>query len=91
MTNRRVLIIKNMSSSKPQIEERELPETQAMRLKHGRDGLGTIIFEKKTRFVWTGQSGTIETYEFSFKHIANAEAVYGLIQAAQFGYSAQLA
>lgn len=46
-----------------------------------------IIFEKKTCLV--GQA--VETYEFSFKHIADAKAVCGLIQAAQFGSSAVLA
>lgn len=91
LTDQRVLIIGSMNKPELEIQERELPETQAMRLKHGRASIGTIIFEKKTRFMWTGQSGTVETYEFSFKHITDAEAVYGLIQAAQFGYSAQLA
>ena len=82
VTNKRILVVKHVGKPRQTLQERELPETRKMRLKCGRDGIGTIIFEKKTRIV--GQ--TVETYEFSFKHIANAEAVYGLIQAAQFGY-----
>ena len=83
LTNQRVLIV-TLSPSEPQIMERELPETRNMRLKRGRDGFGTIIFEKITRLV----GKDLETYEFSFQHIADAETVYGLIQAAQFGYGA---
>ena len=84
VTNQRILRVKYPDKPRQAFEERELPETRGMRLKRGRDGFGTLIFEKKTRIV--GQ--TVETYEFSFKHIADAETVYGLIQAAQFGYGA---
>jgi hypothetical protein len=82
LTNRRVLIINNITSSNPLVSERELPETAGMRLVRGRSGFGTIIFEKKTRFVWSGQSSTIETYEFAFGHVADAEVVFGKIKAA---------
>ncbi len=84
LTNQRVLILM-LSPSGPQIMERELPETRNMRLKRGQNGVGTIIFEKITRLV--GQD--LETYEFSFQQIADVEAVYGMIQAAQFGYRMQ--
>lgn len=57
-----------------------------MRLKRGRNGFGTIIFEKITRLV--GQD--LETYEFSFQQVADVEAVYGLIRAAQFGYGSSV-
>ena len=64
-----------------------LLETRSMRLKRGRNGFGTIIFEKITRL--TGALGQDwETYEFSFQHIADVEMVFGLIQAARFGYRA---
>jgi hypothetical protein len=71
LTSRRVLIIKEASTKTPKIEERELPETAKMRLVRGRNGFGTIVFEKKTRIA----GNTVETYEFSFQHIADAEAV----------------
>lgn len=83
LTNQRVLVVKGANGSRPQTEERELRETAAMKLKAGRDGFGTVIFEKKTRFVWHGQGGTVETYEFSFKHIADAQAVFAQIQTAR--------
>lgn len=83
LTNQRVLVVKGANGSRPQTEERELWETAAMKLKAGRDGFGTVIFEKKTRFVWHGQSGTVETYEFSFKHVADAQSVFEQIQAAR--------
>ncbi len=84
LTSQRVLVLHGMKQGQPtKTEERELWETAAMKLKAGRDGFGTVIFEKKTRFVWHGQSGTVETYEFSFKHIADAGAVFAQIQAAR--------
>lgn len=86
LTDRRVLVIHNPQHRQPNVEERELPETADMRLVPGRDGYGTVIFEKKTRFVWHGQSGTVETYEFSFKHIADAKAVFAQVRAAHAGY-----
>ena len=86
LTNRRVLVIKPRRNSPPLVEERELAETAGMRLTRGRDGFGTIVFEKKTRFVWHGQSGTVETYEFSFQHVAHAEAVFDQIRAARAAY-----
>ena len=70
LSNRRVLII-TLSASGPQIMERELLKTRNMRLKHGRNGFGTIIFEKITRLV--GQD--LETYKFSFQHITDVETV----------------
>ena len=88
LTNRRVFVVKDAGNRGQEIEERELPELVNTRLKRGKNGFGTIIFEKKTRFIGTGRGGTIETYEFSFEHIADAEAVSILIQAAQAGYSA---
>lgn len=79
LTSRRVILIKNAAGKTPKIEERELPETAKMRLARGRNGFGTIVFEKKTRVV----GNTVETYEFSFKHIADAEAVFGQIASAR--------
>lgn len=79
LTSRRVLVIKNAAGKAPKIEERELLETVKMRLARGRHGFGTIIFEKKTRIA----GNTVETYEFSFKHIADAEAVFAQIAAAR--------
>lgn len=84
LTSRRVLVIKNAGTTHPKIEERELPETAKMRLARGRNGFGTVVFEKKTRVV----GNTVETYEFSFKHIADAEAVFGQIGAARQNYFA---
>ena len=83
LTNQRVLVVKNANALHLQTDERELRETAAMKLKAGRDGFGTVLFEKKTRFVWHGQSGTVETYEFSFKHVADAPAVFAQIQTAR--------
>lgn len=83
LTNQRVLVIKDMGGGRRSVEERELRETAGMRLARGRDGFGTIIFEKKTRWVWHGQGATRETYEFSFKHIPEAETVYARIAAAR--------
>lgn len=83
LTNQRVLVVKGANGPRPQTDERELWETAAMKLKAGRDGFGTVIFEKKTRFVWHGQSGTVETYEFSFKAVADAQAVFAQIQTAR--------
>lgn len=83
LTSQRVLVVKGANGSRPQTDERELRETAAMKLKAARDGFGTVIFEKKTRFVWHGQSGTVETYEFSFKHVADAAAVFAQIQTAR--------
>lgn len=85
LTNQRVLVVKGASGPRSHTEERELWETAAMKLKAGRDGFGTVIFEKKTRFVWHGQSGTVETYEFSFKHVADAQSVFEKIEAARMG------
>lgn len=79
LTSRRVFVIKNAAGKTPKIEERELPETDKMWLARERNGFGTIVFEKKTRIV----GNTVETYEFSFKHIADAEAVFGQIAAAR--------
>ena len=84
LTSQRVLVLHGMKQGQPtKSEERELWETAAMKLKAGRDGFGTVIFEKKTRFVWHGQSGTVETYEFSFKHVADAQSVFEQIEAAR--------
>lgn len=84
LTSRRVLVIKNASNTHPKIEERELPETAKMRLARRRSGFGTIVFEKKMRVV----GNTVETYGFSFKHIADAETVFAQIAAARQNYFA---
>jgi len=84
LTNRRVLVISSAAGKTPEVEDRELPETVKMRLARGRNGFGTIVFEKMTRF--TGDN--TDTYEFSFKHIADAEAVFGQIAAARQSYIA---
>ena len=79
LTSQRVIVVKGADRPKPKTEERELPETAKMRMGRGHDGFGMIIFEKKTRIV----GHTVETYEFSFKHIADAEAVFAQIAAAR--------
>ncbi len=84
LTSRRVLVISNAAGKTPKVEDRELPETKTMRLARGRNGFGTVIFEKKTRIV----GHTVETYEFSFKHIVDAEAVLAQIVAARQSYFA---
>lgn len=84
LTSRRILVISSAAGKTPKVEDRELPETAKMRLVRGRDGFGTIVFEKMTRF--TGDN--VDTYEFSFRHIADAEAVFGQISAARQGYFA---
>ena len=54
-----------------------------MHLVRGPGGTGTLIFEKRSRFVWHGQSGTVVTEQFAFQSIAGAEEVFHLITQAR--------
>lgn len=83
LTNRRVLVLKNSRSGRRTLEERGLAETAGMRLVSGKDGFGTIIFEKITHWVWHGQGGSRETYEYSFKHIPDARSVFEAVATAR--------
>ena len=85
VTNRRVFVLKTVGRGQRTLEERTLAETANMRLVAGKNGSGTIIFERHTHWVWHGQGGSRETYEYSFQHIPDALAVFGLIAAARAG------
>ena len=82
LTNRRVLVLKGRRMRT--LEERALAETGGMRLeKLDKNGIGTIVFEKHSNWVWHGQSGHKETYEYSFQHIPDAQTVFNQIAAAR--------
>lgn len=83
LTSRRVLVLKGRGSGPRSVEERALAETAAMRLEKLKNGTGTIVFERHSHWVWHGQSGHKETYEYSFQHIADVQAVFGQIAAAR--------
>lgn len=83
LTNRRVLVLKTVRGGRRTLEERSLTETAGMRLVSGKNGFGTIIFEKMTHWVWHGQGGSRETYEYSFKHVPDARGVFEAVTAAR--------
>ena len=86
LTNRRVLILKGSGRGLRVLEERLLAETAGMtleRMKRDKSGVGTIVFERHSHWVWHGQGGHKETYECSFRLVADAQAVYGKIAAAR--------
>jgi len=83
VTSQRVLIVKRAQSGLATLEEKELAQTQGMRLVYGPNGTGTIIVEKRSKFIWHGQGGTVVTVEFSLKCIDEAAWVFRLIAQAR--------
>ena len=47
------------------------------------DTIGTIVFEKHSHWIWHGQGGHKETYEYSFQFIADSQAVFNQVVAAR--------
>lgn len=83
VTSQRVIIVTMARSGLAALEERGLAQTQGMRLVSGPNGTGTVVIEKRSKFIWHGQSGTVVTVEFSLKCIDNAAQVLSLITQAR--------